>query len=78
MCFGATTFIANYEQHQDGPASCHAIADGNVFANDHPDGLAACKKDGWPGQFSCILIAFVRSLRNLLLGRGDRVAGTNS
>ena len=32
-CFGATTFIANYEQHHDGPASCHAIADGIVFAN---------------------------------------------
>ena len=21
------------------------------FANDHPDGLAACRKDGLPGQF---------------------------
>ena len=77
-CFGAKTFVANYEQHQFGPASCHAIADGNVFANDHPDGPAACRKDVLPGQFFCILITFVRSLRNLLLGRGERVAGTNS
>ena len=50
-CFGATTFIANYEQHHDGPASCHAIADGNVFANDHPDGPAACRKNVLPEYF---------------------------
>ena len=59
MCFGATTFIANYEQHHDGPASCHAIADGIVFAI--PDRPAACRKDGLPEYFFCILIAFVRS-----------------
>ena len=40
-----------YEQHQDGPDSCHAIANSNVFAHDHLDGPAACRKDGWPGQF---------------------------
>ena len=62
-------FIANYEQHQDDPASCHAIANGNVFANDHPDGLAACRKDGVPRQFFCILIAIVRFFEEPVAGK---------